>query len=64
MVERGRLDITDLDVAIPQLYSLLLCPHMVFSAYGADIDDGPADRLIAGGVDIFLSYYAPGGTRP
>ncbi|WP_330302238.1 MULTISPECIES: TetR/AcrR family transcriptional regulator C-terminal domain-containing protein [unclassified Streptomyces] len=59
LAEQGRLDISDFDVATLQLYSLLLYPHMVFSAYGTDIDDSLTDRLIADGVDMFLSHYAP-----
>jgi len=63
VAEQGRLDISDFDVATLQLYSLLLYPHLVFSAYGTDIDDSLTDRLIAGGVDMFLSHYAPRHTR-
>jgi AcrR family transcriptional regulator len=55
----GRLDIPDLEVAILQLYSLLVFPHLVFSAYGTGVDDGLADRLVTGGVDMFLSRYEP-----
>lgn len=62
--EDGRLAIPDIEVALLQLYSLLVFPHLVFSAYGADIDDSLTDRLIAGGVDMFLGHYAPRPARP
>lgn len=55
----GRLVIPDTELAIVQLYSLLVFPHLVFSTYGADMDDDFADRLITGGVDMFLAHYAP-----
>lgn len=61
---QGRLTIPDIDVAVLQLYSLLLYPHLVFSAYGTDIDDDLTDRLITGGVDMFLGHYAPLPARP
>lgn len=55
----GRLDIPDTGLAIVQLYSLLVFPHLVFHTYGADMDDDFADRLVTGGVDMFLAHYAP-----
>ena len=55
----GRLDIPDVELAIIQLYALLVFPHLVFSTYGATVDDDFADRLITGGVEMFLSYYEP-----
>jgi AcrR family transcriptional regulator len=64
LVDQGRLDIPDIEVAILQLYSLLLYPHLVFSAYGTTIDDDLTDRLIAGGVDMFLGHYTPRLTKP
>jgi hypothetical protein len=36
----------------------------VFSAYGTVIDDDVTDRLIAGGVDMFLGHYTPRLTKP
>ncbi|MFF4576360.1 TetR/AcrR family transcriptional regulator [Streptomyces sp. NPDC001410] len=63
LTERGRLDIPDIELAIIQLYSLLLYPHLVFSAYGTDIDADLTDRLITGGVDMFLGHYAPRPTQ-
>ncbi|MBT2394823.1 TetR/AcrR family transcriptional regulator [Streptomyces sp. ISL-100] len=62
LAEQGRLVIVDVEVAIIQLYSLLVFPHIVFSAYGTDIDDGLTERLITGGVDMFLSHYGPKGS--
>ncbi|MFE6281070.1 TetR/AcrR family transcriptional regulator [Streptomyces sp. NPDC057877] len=59
LADRGRLDIPDLEAAIVQLYSLLVFPHMVFSSYGARVDDGLTERLLVGGVDMFLGHYAP-----
>ncbi|MGY0055647.1 TetR/AcrR family transcriptional regulator [Streptomyces sp. LZ34] len=62
--EEGRLDIPDIEVAILQLYSLLVFPYLVFSVYGADIDEGLTDRLITSGVDMFLGHYAPHLMQP
>ncbi|MFF7642979.1 TetR/AcrR family transcriptional regulator C-terminal domain-containing protein [Streptomyces canus] len=64
LVEQGRLDIPDIEVAVLQLYSLLLYPHLVFNAYGTDIDDSLTDRLITSGVDMFLGHYAPRRNQP
>jgi TetR/AcrR family transcriptional regulator, mexJK operon transcriptional repressor len=59
LADQGRLDIPDIEVATLQLYALLLFPHLVFSTYGTTIDDDLTDRLIAGGVDMFLGQYTP-----
>ncbi|GLW47505.1 transcriptional regulator [Streptomyces sp. NBRC 14336] len=59
LAEQGRLVIPDLETAIIQLYALLVFPHMVFGSYATHIDDDLTDRLIASGVDMFLSHYAP-----
>ena len=59
----GRLDIPDTEVAVLQFYSLLVFPHLVFSTYGTAMDDDVTERMITGGVAMFLSYYAP-GPRP
>ncbi|MFF3663668.1 TetR/AcrR family transcriptional regulator [Streptomyces olivochromogenes] len=64
LVAQGRLDVPDIEVAVLQLYSLLVFPYLVFSAYGTDIDDDLTDRLITGGVDMFLGHYAPRRTEP
>ncbi|GAB2991165.1 TetR/AcrR family transcriptional regulator [Streptomyces pseudoechinosporeus] len=62
LTEQGRLEIPDLQVAIIQFYGLLVFPHMVFSSYGTHIDEDLTDRLITGGVDMFLDHYGPRGT--
>lgn len=59
LVAKGRLTIPDLEVAIIQLYSLLLYPHLVFSTYGTELDADLTDRLIAQGVEMFLDHYTP-----
>ncbi|MFI1733731.1 TetR/AcrR family transcriptional regulator [Streptomyces acidicola] len=61
LVAKGRLAIPDMEVAIIQLYSLLLYPHMVFSTYGTELDADLTDRLISQGVEMFLHHYAPTG---
>lgn len=61
LAEQGRLEISDLEVAIIQFYGLLVFPHMVFSSYGTDIDEDLTDRLISGGVAMFLDHYSPAG---
>lgn len=63
LADERRLEIGDLDVAILQLYSLLVYPHLVFSAYGAEVDDDLTDRLITGGVDMFLRHYGARADR-
>ncbi|MFD8306331.1 TetR/AcrR family transcriptional regulator [Streptomyces sp. NPDC059690] len=63
LADEGRLEIADLDVAILQLYSLLVYPHLVFSAYGAEVDDGLTDRLITDGVEMFLGHYGARADR-
>ncbi|MDQ0753293.1 TetR/AcrR family transcriptional repressor of mexJK operon [Streptomyces africanus] len=60
LADQGRLVIPDLEVAIMQLYALLVFPHMVFSTYGTHIEDSLTDRLIVSGVDMFLGHYGPG----
>ncbi|MFC9956074.1 TetR/AcrR family transcriptional regulator [Streptomyces nigra] len=61
LAEQGRLEISDLEVAIIQFYGLLVFPHMVSSSYGTDIDEDLTDRLIIGGVAMFLDHYSPAG---
>jgi AcrR family transcriptional regulator len=63
LAAKGRLTIPDLEVAIIQLYSLLLYPHLVFSTYGTELDAGLTDRLITHGVEMFLDHYAPADTE-
>ncbi|MFE9020997.1 TetR/AcrR family transcriptional regulator [Streptomyces sp. NPDC007808] len=62
LAEQGRLEIPDLQVAIIQFYGLLVFPHMVFSSYGTHIDEDLTDRLVTGGVDMFLRHYGPQST--
>ncbi|GAB3829712.1 TetR/AcrR family transcriptional regulator [Dactylosporangium cerinum] len=57
LVAQGRLRMPDVDVAIIQLYSLVLYPHLIHSAYGATLPDPVAERLITTGVDMFLAYH-------
>jgi AcrR family transcriptional regulator len=64
LADQGRLAIPDLEVAIIQLYALLVHPHMVFSTYGTHIEDTLTDRLIVSGVDMFLGCYGPGRPMP
>jgi TetR/AcrR family transcriptional regulator, mexJK operon transcriptional repressor len=61
LIRRGQLVIPDVEVAVVHLFGLTLYPHLVFSSYGAAIDDTLADHLITAGVDMFLSYYRPPG---
>ncbi|MFV0137618.1 TetR/AcrR family transcriptional regulator [Streptomyces sp. HMX87] len=57
LTEQGRLRIGDLQVAIIQFYGLLVFPHLVFGSFGTEIDEDLTDRLITGGVDMFLRHY-------
>ncbi|WP_328690327.1 TetR/AcrR family transcriptional regulator [Streptomyces phaeochromogenes] len=59
LADQGRLVIPDLETAIIQLYALLVFPHMVFGSYGTQIDDDLTNRLVIGGVDMFLDHYGP-----
>jgi TetR/AcrR family transcriptional repressor of mexJK operon len=61
LIQRGRLVIPDVEVAVIHLYGLTLYPHLVHSSYGSTIDAALADRLITTGVDMFLTYYHPPG---
>jgi TetR/AcrR family transcriptional repressor of mexJK operon len=63
LADQGRLVIPDLEAAIIQLYALLVFPHMVFTTYGTHIEDDLTDRLIVGGVDMFLGYYGAPDAR-
>ncbi|MFJ8663148.1 TetR/AcrR family transcriptional regulator [Streptomyces sp. NPDC093795] len=59
LADRGRLDIPDLEVAVLQLYSLLVFPHMVFEQYGTELTEDLSERLVVDGVETFLRRYAP-----
>jgi TetR/AcrR family transcriptional repressor of mexJK operon len=61
LVERGQLAIPDMEVAVIHLYGLTLYPHLVYSSYGATIDEVLSEQLITTGVDMFLTYYRPPG---
>jgi TetR/AcrR family transcriptional repressor of mexJK operon len=61
LIQRGQLAIPDIEVAVIHLYGLTLYPHLVYSSYGAAIDEALADHLITTGVDMFLTYYRPPG---
>ncbi|MBE1531870.1 TetR/AcrR family transcriptional regulator [Actinomadura algeriensis] len=56
-IDQGVLAVPDIDLAITQFYSLVLYPHLVHATYGAPIDEQTADRLITGGVAMFLDHY-------
>jgi AcrR family transcriptional regulator len=55
--DRGELVVPDVDVAVIQLFSLTLYPHLVFGSFGSSIDGETADKLIVSGVDMFLGQY-------
>lgn len=59
-VDAGELGIPDIDLALVQLYSLVLYPHFVHAAYGERIDEKRTQDLISRGVDMFLAYYSVG----
>ncbi|WP_137994437.1 TetR/AcrR family transcriptional regulator [Streptomyces vilmorinianum] len=63
LADRGRLEIPDLEVAVIQLYSLLVFPQMVFDQYGTELGEDLAERLITDGVDMFLGRYGSQGGR-
>ncbi|MFF5974870.1 TetR/AcrR family transcriptional regulator [Streptomyces sp. NPDC012769] len=58
LADRGLLEIPDLEVAVLQLYSLLVFPQMVFDQYGAELGDDLSERLLTDGVEMFLRRYA------
>ncbi|WP_435975501.1 hypothetical protein [Streptomyces sp. Qhu_M48] len=53
------LDLPDLEVAVLQLYPLLVFPHMVFEQYGTELTEELGERLVVDGVEMFLRRYAP-----
>jgi AcrR family transcriptional regulator len=57
LVDEGRLVMPDVDLAIVQLYSLVLYPHYIHSAYGDRLDEAFTSSLIDSGVDMFLTHY-------
>ncbi|KPI32943.1 transcriptional regulator, TetR family [Actinobacteria bacterium OV450] len=56
--DRGLLRIPDMELAVLQLSGLVLSPHLVYGVYGTALDEDLAERLIQGGVDMFLHRYA------
>ncbi|MFB7832979.1 TetR/AcrR family transcriptional regulator [Streptomyces sp. NPDC056056] len=58
LADRGLLDIPDLEVAVLQLYSLLVFPQMVFEQHGTELGEELGDRLVVDGVEMFLRRYA------
>ncbi|MFB7586714.1 TetR/AcrR family transcriptional regulator [Streptomyces sp. NPDC056169] len=58
LADRGLLEIPDLEVAVLQLYSLLVFPQMVFEQYGTELAEGLSERLVTDGVEMFLRRYA------
>ncbi|MGK5642442.1 TetR/AcrR family transcriptional regulator [Streptomyces sp. URMC 126] len=61
LIDEGRLDMPDIEVAIIQFYSLVLYPHLIHSAYGVGLPPETTKALSETGVDMFLAYY---GYRP
>ncbi|MFF7440090.1 TetR/AcrR family transcriptional regulator C-terminal domain-containing protein [Streptomyces sp. NPDC008122] len=59
LADRGRLAIPDLEVAVLQLYSLLVFPQMVFEQYGTELTEELGERLVVDGVEMFLRRYTP-----
>ena len=57
LTAEGRLRMPDREVALIQLYSLVLYPHLIHSAYGRRLDARVTEELITGGVDMFLAHY-------
>ncbi|MCX5392031.1 TetR/AcrR family transcriptional regulator [Streptomyces sp. NBC_00094] len=59
LADRGLLEIPDLEVAVLQLYSLLVFPQMVFEQYGTELSEELSERLVTDGVEMFLRRYTP-----
>ncbi|MFH9723306.1 TetR/AcrR family transcriptional regulator [Streptomyces sp. NPDC017254] len=59
LADRGLLDVPDLEVAVLQLYSLLVFPQMVFEQYGTEPGEELSERLVVDGVEMFLRRYTP-----
>jgi TetR/AcrR family transcriptional repressor of mexJK operon len=63
-IHAGELDIPDIEVALIQLYALVLYPHFTHIAYGERIGKKRAHELINRGVDMFLTYYSATNDDP
>ncbi|SOD74947.1 TetR family transcriptional regulator [Jatrophihabitans sp. GAS493] len=57
LIDQGRLQMPDIELACIQLYALVLYPHLVHSAYGDSLSRATTDALITSGVDMFLGYH-------
>jgi TetR/AcrR family transcriptional regulator, mexJK operon transcriptional repressor len=57
LVAEGSLRMPDMELAVLQLYSLVLYPHLIHSAYGRTLSPQMTEGLITTGVDMFLAYY-------
>lgn len=54
---QGKLRLPDVEVAVTQLFALTLYPHLTAGSYGERVSEEMTDRLVASGVEMFLSYY-------
>ncbi|GAA4088965.1 TetR/AcrR family transcriptional regulator [Nonomuraea soli] len=54
---RGLLEIPDREVAVLQFFSLTIYPHLIAGTIGSALPGDLAERLITGGVDLFLARY-------
>ena len=57
LCDRRELAVPDIDIAVIQLFSLTLYPHLVLGSFGSSIDGETADKLIVSGIDMFLGRY-------
>ena len=59
LVEQRHLSIGDgdIDLAVLQLSGLVISAHLVYGAYGDPVDSLTRERLISGGVDMFIDHY-------
>ncbi|PZT74850.1 MULTISPECIES: TetR/AcrR family transcriptional regulator [unclassified Streptomyces] len=55
--ERGLLRIADMELAVLQLSGLVLSPHLVYRSYGTELPPALVERILEGGVDVFLGHY-------
>ncbi|MDI2125558.1 TetR/AcrR family transcriptional regulator [Yinghuangia seranimata] len=55
--EAGRLAVDDTELAAVQLSGLVFLPQIAFGSAGAPPDADLTERLVQGGVDMFLSRY-------
>lgn len=63
-IDAGELNMPDIDLALVQLYALVLYPHFTHIAYGERIDRKRTQELINHGVDMFLAYYSAKNYHP